>query len=111
VVAAINAALNGSNQPQKLVAFSIVEYLGLDIAVFMQWADKVSTLKLIELKAFTGARPGGIGFDNNKGLRSQVDLLIQPSNKIVISDNLCRWILVDGTRNRGEARYAFFTNS
>lgn len=97
-------------QKQLLLDFFILPNFGLDLAVFMKWTNR-STARFLELKAFIGSRQGGVGFGNQRGNGTQVDFLLLPQSQIALSDQFCRWILVDGTRPRGSARFAIFGNN
>ena len=88
------------------ITFEIRENFGLDVAVFLNNENR-SWIKLFELKAFVGGRPGGIGFGNQQGRGSQVDLLLSESPKIF--DPSIRWIMAYGLRPKDTPRYAFFT--
>jgi len=100
---------------QIKASHSIVEYIilpkfGLDIAFFIRWHD-CSSIRFLELRAYTGSRPGGIGFGNGKGEGTEVDLLRLDDSQINLADEFIRWILVDGTKPIGSKRFAIFNNS
>lgn len=91
-----------------LVTYFILEYFGLDLAVFMKWADGRCSFKLLELKAFVGQRQGGVGVGNQRGQGSQIDLLLLNGEQLTVCDEFMRWIFVDGTVQAGKRRFAFF---
>jgi hypothetical protein len=91
-----------------LAAYFILDYFGLDLAVFMRWADGRCSFKFLELKAFVGQRQGGVGVGNQRGQGSQIDLLLLNDEQLTICDELIRWIFVDGTIQVGKRRFAFF---
>lgn len=93
-----------------LAEYFILEGFGLDLAIFLQWADGTSTVRFLELKAFVGSRQGGVGFGNGRGQGAQVDLLMLAQGRLALADGFTRWLLVDGTRDRGAPRYAIFDN-
>lgn len=108
---AIRAEIEAMLKHKKsLRDFFILPNFGLDFAVFMKWANR-STVRFLECKAFVGSRQGGIGFGNQRGEGTQVDLLLLKSSQLALSDQFCRWILVDGTRPIGSARFAIFSNT
>jgi len=91
-----------------LIAYFILEYFGLDLAVFMKWADGRYSFKLLELKTFVGQRQGGVGVGNQRGQGSQIDLLLLNDEQLNVCDEFIRWIFVDGTIQAGKKRYALF---
>lgn len=94
----------------SLIVYFILEKFGLDLAVFMKWSDKRSLIRFFELKAFVGSRQGGVGFGNQRGEGSQVDLLQLDDQQLTLADQFIRWILVDGTKPKGTDRFAIFDN-
>ena len=93
-----------------LVEYFVLTEFGLDVAVFMQWPDRL-LLRLLELKAFVGSRQGGVGFGNGKGEGCQVDLLLLSNPRLHLADQHIRWILVDGTKPTGAKRFAILDNT
>lgn len=98
------------------VPFVLIESFGLDVAVFAT-PNGHDRAAFFELKAFVGQRAGGVGFGNRKGFGPQVDLLFdqiagthrEPDGLRRLDRNI-RWLLADGTRPPGSARYAIFTS-
>lgn len=90
--------------------FILLEEFGLDIAAFIQQGSR-DYVRMIEVKAFVGSRPGAVGIGNNRGRGSQVDLLAHPLEGLRIVDWSIRWVLGMGTLPRGSARYAVFTSA
>ena len=111
IIAEIKELLNQWQLSHSLVRFFILEDFGLDVAVFMESSNQYYTAKFLELKAFVGSRPGGIGFGNQAGKGSQVDLLKLGQGELKLADRFSRWIMVDGTKSRGLARFTIFSNS
>lgn len=95
---------------EQLVNFFILQEFGLDIAVFMEWPNR-STAKFLEVKAFVGSRQGGVGFGNQQGEGLQVDLLMLDQAQLAIADRFAWWVLMDGTKPLGSARFVIFSNS
>ena len=100
---------------QKRIAGSLVEYFilqdfGLDIAVFMKWSNNHFTVRFFELKAFVGSRQGRVGFGNQQGKGSQVDLLLLENSQLNLANQFIRWLLIDGTRPKGSSRFTIFDN-
>ena len=93
-----------------LVEYIILPKFGLDIAFFIHWGDRPS-IRFLELKAYTGSRPGGVGFGDGKGEGTEVDLLRLDDLRITVADQFIRWILVDGTRPMSSKRFSIFNNS
>lgn len=93
-----------------LKEYIILEKFGLDIAVFLKWADNRSSIRFFELKAFVGSRQGGVGFGNRRGEGSQVELLLLGDRKLGLADQFIRWILADGTKSKGIERFVIFNN-
>jgi hypothetical protein len=60
-------------------------------------------------KAYTGQRPGGIGFGNQSGEGPQVDLLMLSDELPASPDSLVRWCFADLTLQRGQSRYSLLT--
>jgi hypothetical protein len=90
--------------------YFILSSFGLDLAVFVQWQDQSST-RFLELKAFVGHRPGGVGFGDGKGEGHQVDLLLLDDNRLRLADKFIRWVIWDATKPYGTARFAILDNS
>ncbi len=88
--------------------FDVLEGFGLDLAVFATLA-RGSRVRFVELKAFVGQRPGGVGFGNGEGEGAQVDILLHPTSEMALFDGFVCWILGDGTRPSGTARYVLFS--
>jgi cation transport regulator ChaC len=107
----VTSILEGKKSDGSLVEYFIFQGFGLDLAIFLQWADGISTVRFLELKAFVGSRQGGVGFGNGKGEGAQVDLLLLAEGRLALADVFTRWLLVDCTRNRGTPRYVIFDNS
>jgi hypothetical protein len=110
LVATIHAARNSVNLP-----FVVIERFGLDIAVLIGNKDQLR-IKMLELKAFVGGRPGGVGFGDSQGRGPQVDLLWdgqknQPRSpqELELLDHSVRWVLAFGLKPIGTPRYAMFT--
>lgn len=91
-----------------LATYLILEYFGLELAVFIKWADGRCSFKLLELKAFVGQRQGGVGVGNQRGQGSQIDLLLLDDEQLTVCDEFMCWIFVDGTIQMGKRRFALF---
>ena len=76
IVAEVERILSGTRYP-----FLVIERFGLDVAVWVGVPPSVLH-KLLELKVFLGARPGGVGFGNRRGEGPQVDLLIKTEEEL-----------------------------
>ena len=90
--------------------YALVEHFGLDVGIFVR-REQSSQSRFLELKAFAGSRPGGVGFGNQKGKGPQVDLLLHSNDELGIADESVRWILINWLCPAGERRYAIFTCS
>ena len=88
--------------------FLVLERFGLDIAVFIA-NPPTNLICLFEVKAFGAQRMGGVGFGNQRGQGTQVDLLLSPDASLPLLDGAIRWVYADATRPAGSARYALFT--
>lgn len=100
---------------QKRSSHSVAEYIilsefGLDIAFVIHQHDR-SSIRFLELKAYTGSRPGGVGFGNSKGEGTEVDLLLLDDSQLNLADQFIRWILMDGTEPEGSKRFVIFNNN
>lgn len=89
--------------------FVIVEGFGLDVAAWIA-SERGVSIKLLELKVFLGARPGGVGFGNQQGRGPQVDLLMNSEESLQMLEPSTRWILGNGTLPMDTARYACATS-
>src|SRR3990170_2593893 len=94
-----------------LAEYFILEKFGLDIAIFMRLPNGHFTARFFELKAFVGSRQGGVGFGNQRGEGTQVDLLLLENSQLSLANQFIQWILVDGTRPRGSSRFAILDNN
>lgn len=110
IVKELEEILKQTKLSQALVEYFVLTEFGLDVAVFMQWPNRLS-LRMLELKAFVGSRQGGVGFGNGKGEGPQVDLLLLGNTRLHLADQYIRWILVDGTKPSGTKRFTIFDNS
>lgn len=113
-LAEIKALLSKRQQHQRvpaLLAFSLLEGFGLDIAVFTSWSNGHCGVKLLELKAFAGARPSGVGIGSQSGEGTQIELLLLDSVQLAVVDQCVRWILGNFTRPLGSARFVTFTST
>lgn len=88
--------------------YAVIENFGLDVAVFMT-NGSAGTVRLFEVKAFDGQRMGGVGFGNQKGIGTQVELLLCSDAELKLFDTSIRWAYGDARRDPGERRYALFT--
>ena len=95
----------------QLFEYSLFESFGLDFVIFLKRNSNECSTKFFELKAFMGHRQGGVGFGNGQGRGAQVDILLQKSEQLAFLNHFMRWILVDGTKERGTSRYAIFDNN
>jgi len=107
----IEAILGDKKAKGMLSEYFVLQGFGLDLAVFAEGAGGVASCVFFELKAFVGARADGVGFGNGRGRGSQIDLLMLNLSQLNLADAVIRWVVVDGTRSWGTARYAFFDNS
>lgn len=96
------------------VDYVVLEGFGVDVATFLRAGDRLS-LRLLELKAYVGSRPGGVGFGDQRGRGAQIDLLWDSDREeprstaqLLTIDGSVRWILADGLKRAGLPRYAFF---
>lgn len=103
----IRMILEKKKESNNLQEYIILTSFGLDIAIFIKRRNGSKTY-FIEVKAFVGSRPGGVGFGNQKGEGSQIDLLSLDDNLLSIADEFTRWVLVDGTKNSGQNRFVLF---
>lgn len=85
--------------------YILLEGFGLDVAIWVV-RDTLVEVKFLEMKVFTGARRGGVGFGNGQGKGPQVDLLLVDEPSLGILDQSVRWILGDATLPDGSARFA-----
>jgi hypothetical protein len=102
---AVVSFIDGQLDREGIDHFTI-EAFGLDICVFLFGPDRTS-LRFFELKVYTGARHGGVGFGDQRGGGPQVDLLIRPHAELVRLHDIVRWIMADATLPAGAPRYAF----
>lgn len=93
----------------SLVEYIILPEFGLDIAFFIQQHDR-SSIYFLELKAYTGSRPG-VGFGDGNGQGREVDLLLLQDSQLNVANRFIRWILVDGTKAIGSKRFVISNNS
>lgn len=91
-----------------LTTYFVLERFGLDLTVAMKRSDNRCSSRLLELKAFVASRQGGVGIGNQSGEGSQIDLLLLDADQLNVCDEFIRWLLIDGTRPRTTARFAFF---
>ncbi len=108
---AIDKTLRDDMERNLIEGYFILDEFGLDIAVFIEPKDGIITSKFLELKAFVGQRPNGVGFGNRNGEGIQVTLLLLDEAQLKLADQVIRWILVDGTKPKGEPRYFIFNNT
>jgi len=106
----IEAILGDKKAQGRLLEHFLLQSFGLDLAVFAEWTGGTRSCLFLEMKAFVGSRAGGVGFGNQRGSGSQIDLLMLDVSQLHLADTFIRWVLVDGTRPRGAARYVFFDN-
>ena len=100
---------------QKRIAGSLVDYFilqdfGLDIAVFIKWPNNRFTVRFLELKAFVGSSQGGVKFGDQQGKGPQVDILLLKNSQLNLANQFIRWLLVDGTKAKGDRRFIIFDN-
>jgi len=110
VVRALKQNMEEKKSHGTLSEYFILEKFGLDISIFIKWPNGYFTVRLFELKAFVGSRQGGVGFGNQKGEGTQVDLLLLKNSQLNLANQFIRWILVDGTRPKGSSRFVIFDN-
>ena len=110
IVEAINNFLQEKIAAGSLKAYFILKNFGLDIAVFIEWPNNRFSVRFFELKAFVGSREGGVGFGNQQGKGSQVDILLLDDLQLNLANQFVWWLLVDGTKPKGESRYVIFDN-
>ena len=110
VIKALENLLNQKKTAGSLVEYFILQDFGLDIAVFMKWSNNRFTVRFFELKAFVGSRPSGVGFGNQQGKGSQVDILLLKNTQLNLANQFIRWLLVDGTKSNGSERFVIFDN-
>ena len=106
----LQAILDRKKQELSLIEYFLLPRFGVDVAVFMQWQGH-SSVRFLELKAFVGSRPGGVGFGNQRGDGPQVDLLLLKDSELHLADKYIAWVLVDGTIPAGSKRFIFFNNT
>ncbi|OAG27974.1 hypothetical protein [Thermodesulfatator autotrophicus] len=110
VIKAVENLLEQKKVSGSLVNYFILQDFGLDIAVFMKWSNNRFTVRFFELKAFIGSRQGGVGFGNQQGKGSQVDILLLENSQLNLANQFIRWLLVDGTKPKGSSRFIIFDN-
>jgi len=110
VIEALRNLLEQKRIAGSLVKYFILQDFGLDIAVFMKWLNNRFTVRFFELKAFVGSRQGGVGFGNQQGKGSQVDILLLENSQLNLANQFIRWLLVDGTKPKGSSRFIIFDN-
>jgi hypothetical protein len=100
---------------ERNIPFVLIKGSALDLVVF-SGNKEAPRVRMLELKAFVGGRPGGVGFGDQRGQGAQVDLLWdslcnrpRSARELALSDTFVRWILGYGLKPMGTARYAFFT--
>ncbi len=106
-VAQVNELLTAASEVE---GHFILERFGLDIAVFFR-CNNQARIRLFEVKAFVGSRGSGVGFGTQRGEGPQVDLLMQDHARLRVADDLCAWLVADGTQPHGEPRFALVTNT
>lgn len=110
VAAEITSILEDRTRAGHLLQFFLLSRFGLDIGVFTRNVHSAS-VRFVELKAFAGARPGGVGFGNPRGEGVQIDLLMQDQRALLLADEFIRWVIWDATQTQGMKRFAVCTNS
>jgi hypothetical protein len=102
---------------ERDIPFVLVKGSALDLVV-LSANKEAPRVRMLELKAFVGARRDGVGFGDQKGQGAQVDLLWdslrnrpRSSEELELVDTFVRWVLGYGLKTMGTARYAFFTCS
>lgn len=108
---AVEETLRNSKERNLIEEYFVLDEFGLDIAVFIEPKGGSIISKFLELKAFVGQRPSGVGFGNNKGLGTQIDLLLLDDSQLKLADRVIRWILVDGRKPKGTDRYFIFNSA
>jgi hypothetical protein len=108
VVAQIHSRLD--RRAKDDLRYAVIEPFGLDMGVFI-FLGGTLVLRLVEFKAFTGQRMGGVGFGNRRGDGPQVDLLLLPDDLLVSLGPYVRWCFADLTRGQGTKRYSLITSS
>lgn len=103
----IKMIMEKKKKENEVLDYFMLKGYGLDIAVFVK-RNNGSNIYFIEVKAFVGSRPNGVGFGNQKGEGSQIDLLLLEDNLLSLANDFARWVLVDGTKSKGQNRYVFF---
>jgi len=102
--------LEQKKSSHSLVECAMLSRFGLDIAFFIHQHDRPG-IRFLELKAYTGSRPRGVGFGNSKGEGTEVDLLLLEDSQLNLADQFIGWILVDGTKPIGSKRFVIFNNN
>lgn len=110
IIEEIEKILEQKKLSQPLIEYFLLQNFGLDVAVFVTWINR-STVRFLELKAFVAQRQGGVGFGNQQGKGSQVDLLLLGKSQLNLADQFIRWIVVDGTKPKGSTRFAILNNN
>jgi len=112
--AAMMNALDTTLRP-KVDGLIIIESFGLDISLFLS-RGQLTCFRQLELKAYVGGRPDGVGFGNQQGHGPQVDLLWdhrrdrpRAQDELGLLDTSIRWVMAFGLLPSGSARYALFT--
>jgi hypothetical protein len=88
---------------------TVIPRFGLDVAFFLKTSNSPYA-RFLEVKCFTGARPGGVGFGDGRGDGLQVDLLLRSEAELHLMDCAVRWVLADATKPVGSPRYAVFNS-
>jgi len=105
VTKALEEILNYKKAKDQLIEYCILQDFGLDIAVFIEWPNNLYTVQFFELKAYVESRPGGVGLSP-----TQVNILELENTKLKLLNQFVRWLLVDGTKQRGSKRFIIFDN-
>lgn len=87
--------------------YVLFEGFGLDIAVFLD-AVPETRVRLFEVKAFRGQRPGGVGFGSGSGTGPQVDMLMCQPEQLALLGPVVRWVYADALQAAGMPRYGLF---
>lgn len=89
------------------VTLALIKRFGLDLAFAGDFGS--TSIRWLEIKAFSDQRMGGVGFGNQRG-GCQVDFLRLPPYLLKRLDSSVRWCFADLTKSPGTARFSLLTS-
>jgi hypothetical protein len=103
IVSALKELLEQKRLEKKCTEYFIMNDFLFDVAIFIKTPNN-TVLRFFELKAYVAYRKGRVNI--SKG--PQLDLLRQDDSNLNLADESVRWLLVDGTLNKGDKRFFIF---